>query len=195
MPNVRSASLFDKAHCPFGQALDYVIHRDIAKVREAPPPLSQRQWTPETYEACRSLCWALEGRAVRSIDDPDAVHLVRWSNVQQALDDLLACPDASRFARFIAIIERVTRAVRVRVDDLVKTFPAPVPAPEPAPVRRPSKSEMVAFCRSLTSVKQNRKEMDEALKLEFGYLPPELCRDICVKAGFKPPRGRRPTSK
>jgi hypothetical protein len=138
MPDVRSTSLFDKGHCPFGQALDYVIHRNIAEVREAPPPLSQREWTSETFDACRRLCLALEIGTVRSIDDPHTLHLVRWSNTKKALDDFRACPDAGRRARFIAIIERVTSTVRVRVVDLVKTFPPPelLALEPPAPVER-----------------------------------------------------------
>jgi hypothetical protein len=80
--------------------------------------------------------------------------------------------------------------------DVVKAFPAPGEAEKnPGEVKKASLSTMVAFCRSLKGVKRNRKEMDQALRAEFGHLPPTTCAEICAKAGFKAPRGRRPKPK
>ena len=178
MPDVRSTSLFDKGHCPFGQALDYVIHRNIAEVREAPPPLSQREWTSETFDACRRLCLALEIGTVRSIDDPHTLYLVRWSNIKKALDDFRACPDAGRRARFIAIIERVTSTVRVRVVDLVKTFPPPEllalepPAPESPPPKTPAPPVTPASALSATeSGRRGGKRSGEVRRESRRWIP------------------------
>ena len=202
MPDFDSTSPLEEVHCSFGRALDYIIHRNRAKVRTAPPPLSRRQWTSETCEACRSLCRALEGRAVRSIDDPDAFRLVRWSNVLRALEDLEAHPDSNSFARFIAIIERVTRDVRVRVDDLVKAFPATgeteedpaphQPAKDPAlnEAREAPLSEKIASGRNLMGTKKNALEMDPALRKRFGPLSRAECREVRKGAGFKGQVGR-----
>jgi hypothetical protein len=185
----------DELHWPFEAACLYVIHRSIAKVCTASPLLSQPNWSPEDREAFRSLCRALEAETVRSIDNFGAVHLSRWSNAEQALNDFETRPDWMSFERFIAKIERVTRDVRVRVADLLKVFPAPGETkgnPAPGETKKPpALSDMIAFCSNHAGVRRTAPEMDAALKDRFGPLDRETLRAVRKKAGFKGgPKGR-----
>ena len=107
-----------------------------------------------------------------------------------------------RSANLLAImdgrVEPIFRDVLFNAAAVMRAFPPPGKAEEdsePSEVKKASFTEMVAFCRSLKGVMRNRREMDEALKAKFGFLPPKTCAAICAKADFIVKRGRRPKPK
>jgi hypothetical protein len=126
----------------FAQALDYVIHRDIEKVRETPPPLSEWDLSPEVLKAIRYLWRALETGDTRTFELRDIYGVERLCAIPRSrwrVDPAVLVVEAfeathGSFASLIARIESCTTGVVISADDLVKVFSAPVTANVPEPV-------------------------------------------------------------
>ncbi len=120
----------EKTYWRFEQALDFVVHRDISSVREAPSFFSERDWPSEVLEPFWSLWRALETGTVHSIEHGRTVPPLRWCNDRLALEEYEEAKGVIGLIHFIVIARGVTRDVSIPVADLLAAFPVP-PAATP----------------------------------------------------------------
>jgi hypothetical protein len=109
----------------FAQALDYVVHRDVACMREAPPFFSERDWPSEVRKAFWALWRKLEAGAVHSTEDSLAVDRFRWRNDRLAhLEPYEALKGTHGLRLFIVEARKATHRVLIPAADVLAVFPA-----------------------------------------------------------------------
>jgi hypothetical protein len=177
----------EEAHWTFEQALDFVVHCDVARVREAPPFFSQNDWPGEVREAFWALWRAFEAGTVRAIEHFRAVDPLRWRNDRLAhLEPYEALKDNIGLGPFIKEAGRATRHTLIPVADLLAAFPAPT-KPDSAKVKF---NDLVSFYRGLKGSAKNREEADAAAQERFGSIPGRERVDARREAGFAGKGGR-----
>ena len=191
----------EELYWTFEQALDFVVHRDVASVREAPPFFSEHDWSSAVRKGFWALWRAIEARTVHPIKDASAIDPLQWRNDRLAqLEPYEALPPEVGLRPFIVEARKATHRVLIPVADLLKAFPAagemewnPAPGKTKKP---PALSDMMSFCSNNTSAYGTAPKMDAALKERFGVRDRDTLRTVRERAGFKGgTRGRPPGSK
>ncbi len=164
---------FKNPDCTFADAVYWVAYRDAAKVDEAPPLFSLRDWPSEVREAFWALLRSLEEDTVRStLCGVDPIDPRRWRNDRLALRSEESISGTLGHPRyFIVEVERATHNVFVSTADLVKVFPAESAEEQPRPTPLPkTQAERVAAVlrEAYPAGRPSRKEIEQSLRQRPG---------------------------
>ena len=129
-----------EAYWTFEQALDYVIHRDVAKVRSTPSFFSlddrspearealEALWTPEAFEALWALFRGLETEIGHAIEHREPIDRLQWRDRQAHLRQHEELVETIGLRQFIAEVRKATCHTLILAADILAAFPANSPA-------------------------------------------------------------------